>query len=137
MSQRDDDLRVLNELLGSGAPNAEMTDVEVEAFASMRFDLTAYHDDYRQDQLTEKQRAWVTSVHKRLVPQYANLVSQGLVPRGREVPTPKVLQDLPKRPPPLPKPVAGPARVSRRHCGRADEGCYAFVNGDCSCECCR
>ena len=88
MTQREEDLRMLNELLGGmfGPPpaghTAEMTDVEVEKFASMRFDLTAYHDDFRQEQLTEPQRSWVTSVYERIVPQYANLVSQGLVPKG-------------------------------------------------------
>lgn len=129
---------MLNELLGDGGSGGAsgLSDVEVEKFASMRFDLTAYHADYRQEQLTEKQRAWALAVHERVVPQYANLVSQGLVPRGREVPTPPVLQNLPKRPPPLPKPAAGPQRASRRHCGRQDDGCYAFVNGDCSCGCC-
>jgi hypothetical protein len=49
--------------------------------------------------LTTKQREWVTTVHERIVPAYANLVSRGLVPRGREVETPAVLRNLPKRPP--------------------------------------
>jgi hypothetical protein len=130
VSQRDDDLGALAELLDRYAD--ELTDAETEAFAGMRFNLTAGP----RQQLTDKQRAWVLGVRERVVPQYANLVSQGLVPRGREVPTPPVLQNLPKRPPPLPEPAAGPQRVSRRHCGRQDEGCYAFVNGDCSCACC-
>lgn len=52
--------------------------------------------------LSDKQRAWVESIYERLfdVPKYENLVSSGKVPRGREVPTPLVLQNLPKRPPP-------------------------------------
>lgn len=103
MSDRDDDLRMLSEMLDNHLD--EMTEKEVLAFADMRFDLQAYGGMeipsapmFRQ--LTEKQRAWVKSVHARVVPYYANLVSRGLVPRGKEVPTPAVLQNLPKRPPP-------------------------------------
>jgi hypothetical protein len=131
MTQRDEDLELLAELLDRHADN--LTDVEVEKFASMRFDLTAGLRGERFQQLTDAQRDWATAVRERVAPQYANLVSRGLVPRGREVPTPPVLRDLPKRPPPLPKPVGTVPRASKR---RADEGCYAFVNGDCSCECC-
>ena len=89
---RADDLRMLNALLNEHAH--ELSDAETEAFASMRYDLELHHD-----KLTEKQRTWVTATHERIVPQYANLVSRGLVPRGREVPTPPALQNLPKRPP--------------------------------------
>lgn len=93
MSYRDADLRMLNELINDHAD--ELTDVETEAFAGMRFGLQLqFHE------LTDRQRTWVTSVYERIVPQYANLVSRGLVPRGREVPTPAVLQNLPKKPPP-------------------------------------
>lgn len=110
MSQRESDLKMINELIGdpftrgpSHAP--EMTDVEVNAFAGMRFDLTAYHDDYRQEQLTDKQRSWVKSVYERIVPQYANLVSRGLVPKGTPTAESKALDAMlakPKvlRPPP-------------------------------------
>lgn len=51
--------------------------------------------------LSDKQRAWVRGVYERLfdVPQYENLISSGKAPRGREVPTPSVLQNLPKKPP--------------------------------------
>ena len=53
--------------------------------------------------LTPKQRAWAEGIAEgRFVepePQYENLVSSGRVPRGREVETPAVLRDLPKRPP--------------------------------------
>lgn|GEM_PF-4376831 len=80
MSERATDLAMLGELLGEHA--GELSDTEVEAFAGMRFDLTSGLRGERFEQLTEKQRSWVKSVHERLVPQYANLVSQGLVPRG-------------------------------------------------------
>lgn len=104
MSHRVSDLILLGELLEKHAD--ELTTAEVEAFASMRFDLQAYGgilegtDAGRPfHQLSDKQRGWVTSVHERVVPAYANLVSRGLVPRGREVLTPPVLLNLPKKPP--------------------------------------
>lgn len=49
--------------------------------------------------LKPRDRGWVNSVLDRYEPRVANLVSRGLVPRGREVPTPAVLRDLPKHPP--------------------------------------
>lgn len=105
MSQRDDDLQLLDELLTKHAD--ELTDDETEAFASMRFDLQAYggvlgeasESGRRFRELTERQRAWAAAVRERVAPQYENLVSSGRAPRGREVPTPTVLQNLPKRPP--------------------------------------
>ena len=102
MSHRESDLSALSELLDRHAD--ELTEPELEAFADMRFSLQAYGGTEipskgKYQQLTEKQREWVTSVHERLIPDYANLVSRGLVPRGKEVPTPPVLQNLPKRPP--------------------------------------
>ena len=80
MTQRDDDLRILNELLNKHAD--ELIGEELEAFACMRFDLTAGLRGERYHQLTDKQRSWVKSVHRRLIPEYTNLVSQGLVPKG-------------------------------------------------------
>lgn len=57
----------------------------------------------RRRPLTPKQRAWVEGIAEgRYVepePEYQNLVSSGLAPRGREVETPAVLLNLPKRPP--------------------------------------
>jgi hypothetical protein len=88
VSHRTSDLNLLGELLDKYA--TDLTDLEVEAFASMRLDLQAYGgildgtDAGRPfHQLTDKQRNWVTGVHERVVPAYANLVSRGLVPRGR------------------------------------------------------
>jgi hypothetical protein len=102
MSQREDDLNALSELLEHHAD--ELSEVELEAFNDMRFSLQAYGGTDipsrgKFQMLTTKQREWVTTVHERIIPAYANLVSRGLVPRGREVPTPPVLQNLPKRPP--------------------------------------
>ena len=95
MSQRDSDLKLLNELLDKHAD--EMTDVETEAFAGMRFDITAY-DGPQYHQLTEKQRAWVKSVYERIVPVYANLVSQGLVPKGTPTAESRALDAMLARP---------------------------------------
>jgi hypothetical protein len=102
MSQREADLSMLKELLEQHAD--EMTEKEVEAFADMRFNLGVYGgmtipSKGKFQQLTDKQRTWVTEVHERIVPTYANLVSRGLVPRGKEVPEPEVLKNRPLKPP--------------------------------------
>jgi hypothetical protein len=49
--------------------------------------------------ISPKQRAWVNNVLDEYEPRAANLVSRGLVPRGREVETPEVLKVLPLKPP--------------------------------------
>ena len=142
MTQRDADLQLLRELLDEHA--GELTVPEVEAFADMRFDLQAYGgilgpespSGRRFQQLTVDQRAWAARVHERVVGVPSTRLTAGEIPRGREVPTPAILQHLPKKPPPMPRPIAGPVRTSRKHCGREDEGCTAFVNGDCTCGCC-
>jgi hypothetical protein len=137
--QRDDDLELLRELLDEHA--GELNAVEAEAFASMRADLAESEDGYFF-KLTDKQRAWAARVRERVAPTYANLASRGLVPNGTPTAESRALDAMlagprPLRPPPLPKSISiGSVRASRRHCGRADEGCYAFVNGDCTCGCC-
>jgi hypothetical protein len=54
--------------------------------------------------LSKKQRDWARAIlngEKYEPPEeYLNLVSTGKVPIGKPVPTPKVLQNLPKKPPP-------------------------------------
>jgi hypothetical protein len=89
VSHREEDLRKLRELL----EEERLTDWERDAFGGMLESLDRYH------QITDKQREIVASVYDRFHPEYGNLVSSGKVPRGREVETPKVLQNLPKRPP--------------------------------------
>lgn len=53
--------------------------------------------------LTDKQRAWAERLAgispNEPAPTYENLVSSGRVPRGAEVATPLVLQNLPLKPP--------------------------------------
>ena len=94
MSQREADLSMLSELLDRHAEELSETEVDLQAYGGMEIPSKP-----KYQRLTDKQRTWVTSVHERIVPQYANLVSRGLVPRGREVETPAVLLNLPKRPP--------------------------------------
>jgi hypothetical protein len=107
VSYRDDDLRMLNELLDKHAD--ELADRELEAFAGMRFDLKAYQGNtvHRFDQLTDKQRSWLTSVHHRLIPQYENLASSGRIPTPKKPGEPGyvalMVGPLPKKPPPKPK----------------------------------
>lgn len=94
-----EDLRMLDDLLNDNIH--ELSEAEVEAFADMRFEHTAYEAIRPgQAELTEKQRSWVKSVHDRVTGGTAeNLVSRGLVPRGREVEPAPVLKNLPKSPP--------------------------------------
>jgi hypothetical protein len=115
MNQREQDLQMLADLLDKDLD--ALADREVEAFVNMRGDLQAYakqdiaeHGGFRQ--LTEKQRAWVSAVHQRVIPQYENLVSSGLVPRGKEVPL--MVGALPKKPPPMPQKVV-PQRARAEH----------------------
>lgn len=84
------DILLLQEILQpSNAP--ELTDGERDAFADMLADLQSGE----RSVLSRKQRAWAEETAARLKP-----IDATKVPRGREVPTPKVLQQLPKRPPP-------------------------------------
>lgn len=87
-----EDERMLRALL------AESPDIDDEE----RFNAPAFRDMLSDGKaLSEKQRSWLTGTYERIcgVPQYENLVSSGKAPRGREVPTPPVLQNLPKKPP--------------------------------------
>jgi hypothetical protein len=111
MSQRDTDLRMLNELLDKHVD--QLSERETEAFANMRYDLRAYWSSTSRrgfEFLTENRRSWVAAVYERITGGgYENLVSQGLVPRGQEVPN--MVGTLPKRPPPIPK---EPERAARK-----------------------
>jgi hypothetical protein len=66
----------------------ELTDQEREAFQRWR-------DQGWDLRLTRQQRTWAEEVALRLMP-----IPADVVPRGREVETPEVLRNLPKRPPP-------------------------------------
>ena len=94
-----DDRRMLEELL------ATVRDMGADSFerrADQWFDPSPFRDMLARDRsLTDKQRSWLRSVYEKVVgtPQYENMISSGKAPRGREVPTPKVLLNLPKKPP--------------------------------------
>lgn len=93
MSRRDEELKMLGELLDEHV--SDLSESEVEAFQDMRAGLR----ERKFPDLTVKQHAWVERVYKKLVPVYENLISSGKAPRGREVPTPDVLKRLPLKPP--------------------------------------
>lgn len=75
------------------AKDAENVEAE-EAFASML---------KRNKPLTDKQRAWAEGMSEgkfvEAAPEYRNLFSSGLVPRGNEVELPPVLRNLQMKPP--------------------------------------
>jgi FMN phosphatase YigB (HAD superfamily) len=93
--QRGKDLQLLEELVA-----ADLRDYEDAAFRDMLAALEGSGEGTFAT-LSNAQRAWAYEVAERVgcSPDYVNLVSSGRVPRGREVPTPAVLQNLPKKPP--------------------------------------
>lgn len=80
-----------------------ITAEQFEAFSNMHDQLTLPEANPRhRDKLTEKQRAWVRSVLERndiVDERTVNLVSRGLVPRGREVEPALALRNRPLKPP--------------------------------------
>lgn len=94
LAHRDDDLAMLRRLVDDYA--TDLSDLERDAFDDMLEQLTSGAFGV----LTAKQRDWAKTVAERVgAVGYDNLVSSGRVPRGREVPTPAVLQRLPLKPP--------------------------------------
>lgn len=69
-----------------------------EAFEGMLGNLTDQSPP-RYLNLSTAQYEWVKRELDKHEPQYKNLFSSGNIPRGAEVPVPKALQNLPKRPP--------------------------------------
>ncbi len=107
MQTRSDDLEALRKLLEDYAE--QITDNQRDKFSDMRVHLL--EDDRRV--LTDRQRQFVYQVLDFYQPQYLNLVSMGKVKRGKEVPTPSVLQNLPKRPPG--KPAQTPVNADKQY----------------------
>jgi hypothetical protein len=68
----------------------EVTSEEHQAFA----DMSGWLRSGERSCLSKKQRSWAEEVARRIVP-----FDSTEVPRGREVQTPSVLQNLPKAPP--------------------------------------
>jgi len=96
MSRREDDIKLLKEILelDPSKRDSRHAHAQREVFAEM---LAALESGERH-MLSEKQREWAQRVAD-IPGEYKNLVSEGRVPRGREVPTPPVLQNRPLKPP--------------------------------------
>lgn len=103
------ELSMLTRLLGNNEENQDRNEEEEQAKddAFPKTTQDAFRLMLRSLQsgaklvLSDRQRAWVKDVYEKVFddPQYENLVSRGLVPRGKEVETPAVLRNLPLRPP--------------------------------------
>jgi hypothetical protein len=91
MGLRESDMMMLQELLDDG--DDKLTEWEQDAFRSMLDALDRFQI------LTSKQRDFVKKAHERFHPVYENLVSEGKVPRGKEVPEPEALRHKPLKPP--------------------------------------
>jgi len=95
------DIEADRELLVSALESDDLSDVQKYIVDDMYRRL-----DRGNRPLTDKQRAFVKAMiakeRSEPEPEYKNLVSSGLVPRGREVATIDLLkpENLPKRPPP-------------------------------------
>lgn len=87
----------LTEVAAKGGYHGKTAAAHLSAFSDM---LDAM-ENARQQSLTERQRAYLKRVHKEHCKEerYQNAWSAGRVQRGKEVPLPVVLQNLPKRPP--------------------------------------
>jgi hypothetical protein len=86
---RTSDMTMLQELLDEH----DLSESTREMLTSMQESLDSFNV------LSEKQRKVVHDIHDHLHPKYQNLVSDGLVPRGREVPEPEALRHKPLKPP--------------------------------------
>lgn len=115
MSQRDDDLKMLDELLDRHLH--DLSDRELEAFADMRWDLKAYqgNETHRSFEfLTDKQRLWLTTVHQRIVPKYGDYVIPPPKRPGEPGYVALMVGTLPKKPPPMPQDrtkIKGPFKI--------------------------
>lgn len=94
MSLRDEDIKLLKKVLKFiDESSSEKLGTQRDSFEHMLIGL----QERRFNNLTTKQRMWAKSILDE--PEYENLVSEGKAPRGREVPTPAVLQQRPLKPP--------------------------------------
>lgn len=88
---RASDLAMLQELLDE----QDLSEGRREMLTSMLEGLDHFH----WKTLSDRQWQVVKDIHDQLHPKYQNLVSDGLVPRGREVPEPEALRYKPTKPP--------------------------------------
>lgn len=105
MGQRADDIALLKSLASLSIDDendfpskGKVSESEAKAFEDMLSKL----EEGRYAQLTPSQRKYAKGVKERATeePEYLNLASSGKLVRGREVETPKVLKNLPLKPPP-------------------------------------
>lgn len=89
MALRDEDIKLLKRVIEF----LESRSQDTEHFSNMLTGL----EQRRFNNLTTKQRKWAKDNLDE--PTYENLISSGKAPRGREVPTPAVLQIRPLKPP--------------------------------------
>ena len=83
------------ELLQKALESSEIKEHEVEVFEKWLDEL----EDGERRMLSMRQRLWANDVIDRDEPRTTNLVSSGLVPRGREVEPAPALRNLPLKPP--------------------------------------
>jgi hypothetical protein len=95
------DMKKLRELVAEFDKLDVTGDENMEKHAKAFRDMLYRMETGRLQVLSPTQRSYMKDMHERLVgePEYELLVSRGLVSRGKEVPTPAVLQNLPKKPP--------------------------------------
>jgi hypothetical protein len=98
--RRTEDARMLRVIIDAAESFDEERAESFESTCAAFVEMLARLDRGGRD-LTDRQRAWVCGVYEQTtgVPVYENSWSAGKVPKGRDVPTPAVLQQLPKRPP--------------------------------------
>ena len=85
------------DLLRQALNAKELKEHERNLFAVWLIEL----ENGERNRLSQRQRVWTNDVLDRSEERTANLVSRGLVKRGREVPLPEVLkrENLPMKPP--------------------------------------
>ncbi|GAC1448474.1 MAG: hypothetical protein PVSMB8_07460 [Vulcanimicrobiaceae bacterium] len=103
--RRDYDLKLLRQLLDHDHETLdrelESGDTVREVFACILAEMTDYTANVaKRHSMSDKQRAWAENLLAEIKPT-ENLVSRGLVPRGREVETIAALkpENLPRKPP--------------------------------------
>jgi hypothetical protein len=81
--------------------HADLSDHEKKVFHGLMYKITEAEKAGNVRKLTFGELSWVTEVAKRLdvVEPAANLVSRGLVARGKDVVEPEILRHRPLKPP--------------------------------------
>jgi predicted nuclease with TOPRIM domain len=101
LDQVQKDMKKLRELCAELERLDNSNDENMQKHETTFKDMLHRMETGRLLKLTLLQRNYLNDLHERLVaePGYENLVSSGLVPRGKEVEKPDVLKKLPLRPP--------------------------------------